>query len=133
MLQNTLDKGQKAPTVQPCHHVSQIISSETLKTCQAPVSIQPRKMWNKLETRLMSKQATRQDKKVAIKSERKKSAEKDVSKTQIDSDSEEVTTLIVPIRLDHTQRSISQKVDDSADTGEFVDELSEDRERSDSE
>ncbi|VDO48379.1 unnamed protein product [Brugia timori] len=35
--------------------------------------------------------------------------------------------------IDKTQASISQRVDDSADTGEYVDDLPEDEEKSSSE
>uniref|UniRef100_A0A915PMJ0 Uncharacterized protein n=1 Tax=Setaria digitata TaxID=48799 RepID=A0A915PMJ0_9BILA len=58
-----------------------------------------------------------------------KSAKFEINRTQSETEVENVS-LVASIRIDKTQGSISQRVDDSADTGEYVDDLPEDRQRS---
>ncbi|VBB25332.1 unnamed protein product [Acanthocheilonema viteae] len=55
-----------------------------------------------------------------------------INKTQSETDFEDIS-LVTSIMIDKTQASISQRVDDSADTGEYVDDLPEEHEQSSSE
>ncbi|VIO94899.1 Uncharacterized protein BM_BM8683 [Brugia malayi] len=55
-----------------------------------------------------------------------------INKTQSETEFEDVS-LATSMLIDKTQASISQRVDDSADTGEYVDDLPEDEEKSSSE
>uniref|UniRef100_A0AAF5PYN5 Uncharacterized protein n=2 Tax=Wuchereria bancrofti TaxID=6293 RepID=A0AAF5PYN5_WUCBA len=55
-----------------------------------------------------------------------------INKTQSETEFEDVS-IATSMLIDKTQTSISQRVDDSADTGEYVDDLPEDHEESSSE
>uniref|UniRef100_A0A0R3S2X6 EKC/KEOPS complex subunit GON7 n=1 Tax=Elaeophora elaphi TaxID=1147741 RepID=A0A0R3S2X6_9BILA len=65
--------------------------------------------------------------------ERKNRGEKlRINKTQTETEFENIA-LVTSMIIDKTQASISQRLDDSADTGEYVDDLPEEREQSSSE
>ncbi|VDK83488.1 unnamed protein product [Litomosoides sigmodontis] len=78
--------------------------------------------------KMISLQSTQPD-----AAERRNKGEKlKINKTQSETELEDVP-LVTSVIIDKTQASISQRVDDSADTGEYVDDLPEEREQSSSE
>ncbi|CAG9529797.1 unnamed protein product [Cercopithifilaria johnstoni] len=101
-------------------------AAETLKK-KAPKHSLKAPIQSQATVKIISLQPTQPD------TERKNKNEKlRINKTQSETDFEDIS-LVTSMMIDKTQASISQRVDDSADTGEYVDDLPEEHEQSSSE